>query len=104
MKTSKRIPFFLIVRHVRHSNKWTLALIIFLMAIAFINLLFINSLFSGVVESNESQLINTRTGNVMITPPKGQEFISDPGALVKAVDKVPGVQAAAAEALAPAAL
>ena len=38
MKTSKRIPFFLIVRHVRHSNKGTLALIVFLMAIAIIKL------------------------------------------------------------------
>ncbi|HEY5493795.1 MAG TPA: ABC transporter permease [Candidatus Anoxymicrobiaceae bacterium] len=101
MKTSKRIPFFLIVRHVRHSNKGTLALIVFLMAIAFINLLFINSLFSGVVESNQSQLINTRTGNVMITPAKGSDFIDNPAAVVKAVDKVPGVQAAAAETLLP---
>lgn len=101
MKTSKRIPLFLIVRHVRHSNKWTLALIVFLMAIAFINLLFINSLFSGVIESNQSQLINTRTGNVMITPAKGSDFIDNPAALVKQVDKVPGVQAAAAETLVP---
>jgi len=90
MKSSKRIPFFLIIRHIRHSNKWTLVLIIFLMAIAFINLLFINSLFNGVVESNENQLINTRSGNITITPPKGQEFIDKPLRVVSEVMKIPG--------------
>lgn len=104
MKTSARIPFFLILRHVRHSNKWTLALIIFLMAIAFINLLFINSLFNGVIESNESQLINTRTGNITVTPARGTEFITDPEATVEALSKIEGVEAAAAEVIVPTSL
>jgi putative ABC transport system permease protein len=101
MKSPKRIPFFLIIRHIRHSNKWTLVLIIFLMAIAFINLLFINSLFNGVIESNENQLINTRTGNVTITPAKGQEFIENAVGVTKSIEKVEGVQAASPEVLVP---
>jgi putative ABC transport system permease protein len=104
MKSSKRIPFFLIIRHIRHSNKWTLALIIFLMAIAFINLLFINSLFNGVVENNQAQLINTRTGNITVLPAKGQDFIADPAAVVKAAERVKGVKSAAPEVVVPAAL
>jgi putative ABC transport system permease protein len=104
MKTSKRIPFFLIVRHVRHSNKWTFALIIFLMAIAFINLLFINSLFNGVVESNEKQLITTRTGNITVTPVKGEEFIGESVKVVRQVEGVAGVAAAAPEVIVPGAL
>jgi putative ABC transport system permease protein len=101
MKSSKRIPFFLIIRHIRHSNKWTLALIIFLMAIAFINLLFINSLFNGVIESNENQLINTRTGNITVTPVKGAEFVTDPAGTARSIDKVAGVKAAAPEVVVP---
>jgi putative ABC transport system permease protein len=104
MKSSKRIPFFLIIRHIRHTNKWTLALIIFLMAIAFINLLFINSLFNGVIESNENQLINTRTGNITVTPVKGAEFITNPAKLVKSLDGTAGVKAAAPEVLVPGAI
>lgn len=97
MKTTRRIPFFLTARNIKHSNKWTLSLIILLMAIAFINLLFVNSLFNGVINSNESQLINTRTGNITVLPAKGAEFIGDPGAVVKKVEKVDGVKAATAE-------
>lgn len=104
MKSSKRIPFFLIIRHIRHSNKWTLALIIFLMAIAFINLLFINSLFNGVIESNENQLINTRTGNITITPLKGEEFVDNPFQVVSDAVKIEGVEAAAPEVLVPGAI
>jgi putative ABC transport system permease protein len=101
MKSRQRIPFFLIWRHIRFSNKWTLGLIILLMGIAFINLLFVNSLFNGVIESNENQLINTRSGNITITPTKGQSVINDPLAVVSKVDKVPLVKSASPEVVIP---
>lgn len=68
MKSDKRIPFFLITRHLARCNKWKLLLIVFLLSIAFINLVFINSLFNGVIASNNEQIINTKTGNIMIVP------------------------------------
>jgi putative ABC transport system permease protein len=104
VKSSKRIPFFLIVRHVRYSNKWTLSLIIFLMAIAFINLLFINSLFIGVVESNENQLIDTRTGNITVSPERDAALIPGARRVLETIEGVEGVQAAAAEVIVPSAL
>jgi putative ABC transport system permease protein len=97
MKSDKRIPVFLILRHLRRANKWTLALIIVLLAIAFINLIFINSLFNGVIESNNNQIIAFRTGNIDLTPAAGQEFIDDAGRVVNKIEKVKGVRAAAPE-------
>ena len=97
MKSDKRIPLFLILRHLRRANKWTLALIIVLLAVAFINLIFINSLFNGVIESNNNQIIAFRTGNIDLTPAAGQEYINNPGQVVKEIEKVDGVRAAAPE-------
>jgi putative ABC transport system permease protein len=97
MKSDKRIPFFLITRHLVRCNKWTLLLIVFLMAIAFINLVFINSLFNGVIESNNEQLINTKTGNIMIVPTRGQDFIGNADETVRKVERARGVKDAAPE-------
>ncbi|HEY5532487.1 MAG TPA: FtsX-like permease family protein [Candidatus Anoxymicrobiaceae bacterium] len=97
MKSDRRIPFFLIIRHLRHTNKWTLALIIFLLAIAFINLIFINSLFNGVIESNNNQIIAFRTGNITMTPATGKDFIDGSRKAVQQIVAVDGVKSAAAE-------
>jgi ABC-type lipoprotein release transport system permease subunit len=73
----RKIPFFLISRHLRRGNKWTLALVIFLMSVAFINLVFINSLFNGIVERADEQVIATTSGNITMQPSRGSQYISD---------------------------
>lgn len=102
MKSEKRIPFWLIVRHLRHTNKWTLLFIIFLMSVAFINLVFMNSLFSGVIETDNNQIINTRTGNITVGPPGGSSLVTDAAGELKKIDSVKGVVAAAPETTFPA--
>ncbi len=90
-KKEVRIPFFLIVRHLKRTNKWTLAFIIFLMSVAFINLVFINSLFQGVVETDHRQLIETTTGNVTLLPVEENAFISGVECAVAEILRVNGV-------------
>lgn len=104
MKSERKIPFFLIMRHLRRSNKWTLLLIIFLMSIAFINLIFINSLFQGVIEADNRQIIETTNGNISVAPPEGSEFISNPDEVVGKIEQVKGVEAASPRLNLPATL
>jgi putative ABC transport system permease protein len=104
MKSDKRIPLFLILRHLRRANKWTLALIIFLLSIAFINLIFINSLFNGVIESNNRQIISFRTGNITMGPANGDEYIQDPNKVTRQIESVSRVKAAAPETDVPGSL
>jgi putative ABC transport system permease protein len=96
----RRIPFFLISRHLRRANRWTLGLVIFLMSVAFVNLVFVNSLFNGVIRTSNQQVIDLN-GNITVTPERGQEFISDTPAVVKTIEETPGVQAASARVLVP---
>jgi len=101
MKSDAKIPCFLIRKHLRRSNKWTLLFIIFLLAIAYINLVFMNSLFNGVVETNNNLMINTRTGNITMYPTPGSKLIDDPNVTVRALDGVCGVEASAPETSGP---
>jgi putative ABC transport system permease protein len=87
-KYETRIPFFLMWKYIKRGNKWTLFLIIFLMAIAFINLIFITSLFNCIIKSSEDQIIDTYTGQVMITPKSGQDYIQNAKAATDKIKKV----------------
>jgi putative ABC transport system permease protein len=100
----RKIPFFLISRHIIRGNKWTLALVIFLMSIAFINLVFINSLFNGIVVSADDQVIATTSGNVTMQAATGSEFISDVPAVVDKIKATTGVTGASARTVVPASL
>ncbi|MFA5069888.1 MAG: ABC transporter permease [Patescibacteria group bacterium] len=92
-----RIPFFLMWKYLRRGNKWTLFLIIFLMAIAFINLVFITSLFNGIIKAAEDQIIDTYTGHIMITPLTGHDFISDASAVTEKIKKLENVSGVSAQ-------
>jgi putative ABC transport system permease protein len=102
MRYEARIPFFLIARHLVRGSKWQLVLIIFLMSIAFINLVFITSLFNGIIKSSNDQIIDTSTGDVYITPNEGHDFIEDSGSTIGSIEDTSGVKAASARMLVPA--
>jgi len=100
----RKIPFYLISRHILRGNKWTLSLVILLMSVAFINLIFINSLFNGIVLASDEQVIATTSGNVTMQTTPGQMFIPNAPEVVKKIDSTPGVVASSARTLVPAGL
>ncbi len=64
------------------------------MSVAFINLVFINSLFQGVIETDHRQLISTTTGNIMLSPrEEGALFggVEDAVAKISRVEGITGV-------------
>ncbi|RJO58988.1 ABC transporter permease [Candidatus Parcubacteria bacterium] len=104
MRGEGKIPFFLTARYLLHGNKWTLGLIIFLMAVAFVNLIFVASLFNGIIDNSNKQIINTYTGHVFITPAEGQDFLDHTDILLPQIENIPGVKAASAQMLVSASL
>ncbi len=103
MKHELQIPFFLILRHIRRGSKWTLALIIFLMAIAFINMVFVSSLFNGIIATSDAHVIETYAGNITIFPDDGDDFITNTEKELDKIRAVSGVKAASAHYQMPAA-
>lgn len=97
-----RIPFFLVWKFLRHGNKWTFFLIVFLMSVSFVNLVFINSLFNGIIKSSNDQIINTYTGNIMLAPKEGQEFFTDTNSIMSKIDNVSGIEGKSSQLIIPA--
>lgn len=88
------MPFYLAFQSIRRGRKWTFFLTILLMSVAFINLIFINALFNGIVEGSNTQIKTTLTGNVYMVPKQGINFIENRDELLAKVRNTEGVQAA----------
>ena len=89
-------------RFIKQSNRGTLVLTTTLMAIAFINLVFIASLFNGIVRGSNDPIINTYVGHVTIGPPDQQQTLDHVGDTLANVLRTPGVVGASAQTAVPA--
>jgi putative ABC transport system permease protein len=98
------LPAFLVNRFIKRGSPWTFSLTIFLIAIAFINLVFVTSLFQGIIDGANKQIINTISGHVMIRPPKGQDTFPDFRQTITLARGVPGVRSVASELTFPSSL
>lgn len=96
-----RLPFYLTWQYIRRGRKWTLLLTIFLMTVAFINLVFTPSLFNGIIDGSNKQIINTLTGDVYVSPPNGSDYINQIDQVMKNLVSINGVKAASAKIAVP---
>lgn len=97
-----KIPIFLMARSIKRSNRWTLLLIICLITVAFINLVLISSLFSGIIEMSNNQIIDTYTGHISLTPKNGANFLKNKDDLIKKIENTENVTAASSQLIVPA--
>ncbi|MFH1171203.1 MAG: ABC transporter permease [bacterium] len=89
-----RVPFFLLWRQLRRGNVWTILLIVFLMAVAFINLIFVTSLFQGIIDGTNKQIVDAATGNIVVTPNTADGFFANPSLVltqIKQESRVVGI-------------
>lgn len=97
-----KLPIFLAWRQIRRGNPWTLVLIIFLIAVAFINLVFVSSLFKGIIKGTDQQIIDTSTGDLVMIPKTDQGTFDNPDGLLTKILSNQYVAAASAHADIPA--
>jgi len=88
-------------KYLIRSNKWTLSLIIFFIAIAFINMIFVTSLFNGIIEGFNEQIIDTSTGHILVTPAHGEDVIKNAPNILAKIESIAGIEAASAEVIVP---
>lgn len=104
MMRQLKLPFYLAFQYIRRGRKWTLFLTIFLMTVAFINLVFIPSLFNGIIDGANKQIINTMTGDIYIAPLDGVDYLKPRDQILGQVKSVDGVKSVSAKTLVPARL
>ncbi len=90
-KHEAKIPFRLLWVFLRRGNRWTLILIIFLMSVAFINMIFVPTLFDGVIKAADDQVVDMSTGHILMLPESGQNQIADAEKAVEQLRSIPGV-------------
>lgn len=87
-----RVGWFLAIRQIKRSGKGTTVLIIFIMILAFLNLVVISGLLVGLITGSFQQFRESYSGEVLITSAPGKEFIENSPALISFLKNHPDVK------------
>ncbi len=86
-----RISLFLAYRGIVRGNIGTILMTIMMMVLAFLNLVFLSSIFTGISKAIDSQAINMMYGNILIKPGKDDFYIKDVANKIRLISGLPGV-------------
>jgi len=93
MLLSLRVGFFLALRQLKRSGKWTTTLIIFIMILTFLNLVVVSGLLVGLISGSVKQFRESYSGEVIITSADGRDYIENSPALITYLENHPKVDA-----------
>jgi len=86
-----KISFFLAKKSIAKGNKNTIVLTVLIMALAYINLVFISSILMGIIDTMNKQAINNRIANIVVEPEKDETYIKQVKLIQAKINSVPGV-------------
>lgn len=86
-----KISFFLAKKSIAKGNKSTIALTILIMALAYINLVFISSILMGILRTMDTQAVNNQFANIVIEPEKDETYIKQVRSIRTKINSIPGV-------------
>jgi len=95
--TDVKTAFFIAFKTITKGHKSTVALVIFLLSLAFFNLMFVSGFLTGFSEGIMRSMINTSTAHIIVMPqeePTRKEFISEERSVRAQIGTIPGVIAA----------
>ncbi len=93
MLEEEQVALFLASRLISRGNKGTLLLTIMIIAMVFVNLIFLPSIIAGVIVLFNQQTIDYSYANLVIEPREGTRLIQNPATLVEKINRIPGVLA-----------
>lgn len=92
MRAALRVGFLLGFRQIKRANVWTTALIIFIMMLTFLNLVGVSGILVGLIEGSVKANREQYSGNVLLTTPKGENYIEDSNSIVATLGNIPEVE------------
>lgn len=95
MFEEEQVAFFLASRLITRGNKGTLLLTLMIIALVFVNLIFLPSIIAGIVVLFNQQSIDYSYGNLVIEPRENQLVITNIEQLQQKINRIPGVTATA---------
>lgn len=91
MGPALRVGLLLGLRQIKRANKWTTALIIFIMMLTFLNLVGVSGILVGLIEGSVKANREQYSGNVFLSTPKGESFIENSQTILSTIDTIPEV-------------
>jgi ABC-type lipoprotein release transport system permease subunit len=82
-RSSLKVGFFLAMRQLKNTSKWTTALIIFIMTLTFLNLVFVNGILLGLVAGSSDAYRKEYSGDLIIKNFESKDFIPQSNTIVK---------------------
>lgn len=98
MFRNAQIALFLAFKSIKKSNRTTIVLMIFILSLAFINLVFISGILGGILAAMDKQVRTNVVSNIVIEPqeePVKKDFIIHASGLQRQIEQIPGVVATA---------
>ncbi len=86
-----QVGWFLATRQLRRSSKGTTALIVFIMVLTFLNLVVVSGLLVGLLTGSFDQFKKSYSGDILITPKPGREFIEESAQTIAYIKNDPNV-------------
>lgn len=90
-----KVGFLSAVSSVKRGNKKTIAFIIFVLSLIFMNLIFLPSLINGMMGMFIGFVQDYAYGNIVIEPAEGNSYINNANSIIEKVRSVNGVKAVA---------
>lgn len=87
-----RIGFFLAVRQLKRSTKWSTILIIIIMTLTFLNLVVVNGLLVGLVEGAVATVRDRYTSDVIVSTLRDRTYIENSSEILQTIDRLPHVE------------
>lgn len=90
--TSFRVGFFLAIRQIRRTSKWTNILVICVMTLTFLNLIVVNGILVGLIEGAVEAIKTHYIGDVFITALRQKNHIEQAPNILAYAKNIPGVE------------
>lgn len=87
------VGWFLAIRQIRRLGRGTTVLIIFIMVLTFLNLVVVSGLLVGLIAGSFEQYRESYSGEVIVTPAPGRDYIENSPALISYLRSHPRVEA-----------
>ena len=94
-----KVALFLGYKSIVNGHKGTIVLMIFILSLAFVNLVFVASILNGITDTINNQLIDNSVANIIIDPqeePTRKNYILHAKELRQSIESLPGVVATVA--------
>ena len=85
---SLRIGLLLGLRQIQRANAWTTGLIIFVMALTFVNLIAVSGILVGLIAGSERALQEKSLGDIIVTTLDNEDTIIDTNAFVSELEQL----------------